>query len=205
MEISRNGKERAPVAPFRRLCVYCGSSSGNDASYSQAATELGRVLAERGIELVYGGSCRGLMGCVADAVLQAGGRVTGVIPEGLVALEIAHRGLTNLHIVKSMHERKALMTELADGFLVLPGAWGTLDELCEAATWAQLGIHNKPCGLWNINGYWDSFLEFLQNAVSQGFLKQAHYEMLRVSADLYKLLDIMDLQRVTRETIPSKV
>lgn len=205
MEISRNGKERAPVAPFRRLCVYCGSSSGNDAGYSQAATELGRVLAERGIELVYGGSCRGLMGCVADAVLQAGGRVTGVIPEGLVALEIAHRGLTNLHIVKSMHERKALMTELADGFLVLPGAWGTLDELCEAATWAQLGIHNKPCGLWNINGYWDSFLEFLQNAVAQGFLKQAHYKMLRVSADLYKLLDIMDLQRVTRETIPSKV
>jgi uncharacterized protein (TIGR00730 family) len=205
MEISRNGKEHAPVAPFRRLCVYCGSSSGNDAIYSQAATELGRVLAERGIELVYGGSCRGLMGSVADAVLQAGGRVTGVIPEGLMALEIAHRGLTNLHIVKSMHERKALMTELADGFLVLPGAWGTLDELCEAATWAQLGIHNKPCGLWNINGYWDSFLEFLQNAVAQGFLKQAHYEMLRVSTDLCKLLDIMDLQRVTRETIPSKV
>jgi len=205
MEISRNGKEHAPVAPFRRLCVYCGSSSGNDAIYSQAATELGRVLAERGIELVYGGSCRGLMGSVADAVLQAGGRVTGVIPEGLMALEIAHRGLTNLHIVKSMHERKALMTELAGGFLVLPGAWGTLDELCEAATWAQLGIHNKPCGLWNINGYWDSFLEFLQNAVAQGFLKQAHFEMLRVSTDLYKLLDIMDLQRVTRETIPSKV
>jgi uncharacterized protein (TIGR00730 family) len=205
MEISQNGKEHGPVAPFRRLCVYCGSSSGTDAIYSQAATELGRVLAERGIELVYGGSCRGLMGSVADAVLQAGGRVTGVIPEGLMALEIAHRGLTNLHIVKSMHERKALMTELADGFLVLPGAWGTLDELCEAATWAQLGIHNKPCGLWNINGYWDSFLEFLQNAVAQGFLKQAHYEMLRVSTDLCKLLDIMDLQRVTRETIPSKV
>jgi uncharacterized protein (TIGR00730 family) len=205
MEISRNGKEHAPVAPFRRLCVYCGSSSGNDAIYSQAASALGRVLAERGIELVYGGSCRGLMGGVADAVLQAGGRATGVMPEGLVALEIAHRDLTNLHIVKSMHERKALMTELADGFLVLPGAWGTLDELCEAATWAQLGIHNKPCGLWNINGYWDSFLEFLQNAVAQGFLKQAHYEMLRVSTDLYKLLDIMDLQRVTRETIPSKV
>jgi len=205
METLRNGKIHAPVAPFRRLCVYCGSSSGNDASYSQAATKLGRVLAKRGIELVYGGSCRGLMGSIADAVLQAGGRVTGVIPEGLMALEIAHRGLTNLHVVKSMHERKALMTELADGFLVLPGAWGTLDELCEAATWAQLGIHNKPCGLWNINGYWDSFLEFLQNAVAQGFLKQAHYEMLRVSTDLCKLLDIMDLQRVTRETIPSKV
>ena len=205
MQVLLTEKEQASSAPFRRLCVYCGSSSGNDAVYSQAATELGRVLAERGIELVYGGSCRGLMGCLADAVLQAGGRATGVIPEGLVALEVAHRGLTNLHVVRSMHERKASMTELADGFLVLPGAWGTLDELCEAATWAQLGIHNKPCGLWNVNGYWDSFLEFLQNAVARGFLKQAHYEMLRVSTDLYKLLDIMDLQRVTRETIPSKV
>jgi uncharacterized protein (TIGR00730 family) len=205
MQTSLTGKEQAPSAPCRRLCVYCGSSPGNDAVYSQAATELGRVLAERGIELVYGGSCRGLMGCLADAVLQAGGRATGVIPEGLMALEVAHRDLTNLHVVRSMHERKALMTDLADGFLVLPGAWGTLDELCEAATWAQLGIHSKPCGLWNVNGYWNSFLEFLQNAVAQGFLKRAHYEMLLVSNDLYKLLEIMDARRVTGETIPSKL
>lgn len=205
MQISLTEIEQAPSAPFRRLCVYCGSSSGNNAVYSQAATELGRVLAERGIELVYGGSCRGLMGCLADTVLQAGGRATGVIPEGLVALEVAHRGLTNLHVVRSMHERKALMAELADGFLVLPGAWGTLDELCEAATWAQLGIHNRPCGLWNVNGYWDAFIEFLQNAVDQGFLKQAHYQMLLVSTDLHKLLEMMDAQRVARETVPSKV
>jgi len=205
MNISTRGKEQATIAPLRRLCVYCGSSSGNDPIYLQAATELGRVLAERGIELIYGGSCRGLMGYLADSVLQAGGRATGIIPEGLVALEVAHRGLTKLHVVTSMHERKALMAELADGFLVLPGAWGTLDELCEAATWAQLGIHNKPCGLWNVNGYWDSFIEFLQNAVTQGFLKQAHYQMLLVSTDPYKLLDIMELQRVACETIPSKV
>jgi uncharacterized protein (TIGR00730 family) len=205
MELLLSGKEKAALAPFRRLCVYCGSSSGNNAIYSQAAAELGRVLAERGIELIYGGSCRGLMGCLADAVLQAGGRATGVIPEGLMTLEVAHRGLTDLHVVRSMHERKAMMTELADGFLVLPGAWGTLDELCEAATWAQLGIHNKPCGLWNVNGYWDPFLEFLQLAVAEGFLKQAHYQMLQVSTDLYKLLEMMDVQRVTRQTLPSKV
>jgi uncharacterized protein (TIGR00730 family) len=205
MEISQNGKEHGPVAPFRRLCVYCGSSSGTDAIYSQAATELGRALAELDIELVYGGSARGLMGCVADAVLQAGGRATGVIPERLVALEVAHRGLTNLHVVKSMHERKAIMTELADGFLVLPGAWGTLDELCEAATWAQLGIHNKPCGLWNVNGYWDSFIAFLQHSVAQGFLKQAHYQMLLVSTDLLQLLEMMNVRRAARETIPSKI
>jgi uncharacterized protein (TIGR00730 family) len=200
-----NGKVHVRANHLRRLCVYCGSSSGENPVYSEAAAELGRVLAERGIELIYGGGCRGLMGRLADAVLQAGGRATGVIPEGLVALEVAHQGLTNLHVVRSMHERKALMADLADGFLVLPGAWGTLDELCEVVTWAQLGIHKKPCGLWNVYGYWDLFLDFLQHAVVQGFLKQAHFQLLRVSSDLDKLLETMDNDRAADEHIPSKL
>jgi uncharacterized protein (TIGR00730 family) len=131
------------------------------------------------------------MGYLADAVLKAGGRAIGVMPQALVDLEVAHRGLTELRIVTSMHERKAVMTELAHAFLILPGAWGTLDELCEAVTWLQLGIHTKPCLLWNVNGYYDSFLGFLRHAVAEGFLKKEHCELLLVSGEVDELLKVM--------------
>jgi uncharacterized protein (TIGR00730 family) len=139
------------------------------------------------------------MGSLADAVLEAGGRAIGVMPQTLVDLEVAHRGLTELRIVISMHERKALMTELADAFLILPGAWGTLDELCEAVTWLQLGIHTKPCGLWNVDGYYDSFLEFLRHAVAEGFLKKDYCELLMVSRDVDDLLNFMRYSNHTGE------
>jgi uncharacterized protein (TIGR00730 family) len=139
------------------------------------------------------------MGYLADAVLQAGGRAIGVMPQALVDLEVAHQGLTELRIVKSMHERKALMTDLADAFLILPGAWGTLDELCEAVTWLQLGIHNKPCGLWNVNGYYDPFLAFLRHAVAEGFLKKEHCELVAVQRDIHELLKVMRYSNHTGE------
>jgi uncharacterized protein (TIGR00730 family) len=192
-------KYRGVLIIVRTICVYCGSSSGVRPVYAEAARTLGRLLAAQGIELVYGGACRGLMGYLADAVLQAGGRAIGVIPQALVDLEVAHQGLTELRIVKSMHERKALMTDLADAFLILPGAWGTLDELCEAVTWLQLGIHKKPCGLWNVNGYYDPFLAFLRHAVVEGFLKQAYFELLAVSRDIDDLLKIMRYSNHTGE------
>jgi uncharacterized protein (TIGR00730 family) len=192
-------KYRGVSIIVRRICVYCGSSAGLRPVYAEAARTLGRLLAAQGIELVYGGACRGLMGYLADAVLQAGGRAIGVIPQALVDLEVAHRGLTELRIVKSMHERKALMTDLADAFLILPGAWGTLDELCEAVTWLQLGIHKKPCGLWNVNGYYDPFLAFLRHAVAEGFLKQVYFELLAVSRDIDDLLKIMRYSNHTGE------
>jgi uncharacterized protein (TIGR00730 family) len=183
----------------RRICVYCGSSAGLRSVYSEAARTLGRLLAAQGIELVYGGGCTGLMGYLADAVQEAGGRAIGVMPQALVDLEVAHQGLTELRVVKSMHERKALMTELADAFLILPGAWGTLDELCEAVTWVQLGIHTKPCGLWNVDGYYDSFLGFLRHAVAEGFLKQAYCDLLTVSRDIDELLKVMRYSNHTGE------
>ncbi len=141
-----------------RIAVFCGSRAGNDAAYGEAAAALGRVLASRGCELVYGGAHVGLMGIAADAVLAQGGRVTGVIPASMVDRELAHRGVTDLRIVASMHERKALMASLADAFLVLPGGMGTLDELCEILTWAQLGLHAKPVGLLDVRDYWRGFL-----------------------------------------------
>jgi uncharacterized protein (TIGR00730 family) len=192
-------KYRGVSIIVRRICVYCGSSSGVRPVYAEAARTLGRLLAAQGIELVYGGACRGLMGYLADAVLEGGGRAIGVMPQALVDLEVAHQGLTELRIVKSMHERKALMTDLADAFLILPGAWGTLDELSEAVTWLQLGIHKKPCGLWNVNGYYDPFLAFLRHAVAEGFLKQAYFELLAVSRDIDDLLKIMRYSNHTGE------
>jgi uncharacterized protein (TIGR00730 family) len=139
------------------------------------------------------------MGYLADTVLEAGGRAIGVMPQALVDLEVAHQGLTELRIVRTMHERKALMTELADAFLILPGAWGTLDELCEAVTWLQLGIHAKPCGLWNVDGYYESFLAFLRHAVGEGFLKKEYCELLLVSRDVNDLLKIMRYSNHTGE------
>jgi uncharacterized protein (TIGR00730 family) len=190
---------------FQRICVFCGSSLGIRPVYAEAASELGRLLAAESVELIYGGGCRGLMGCLADAVLEAGGRAIGVMPQALVDLEVAHQGLTELRIVRSMHERKALMTELADAFLILPGAWGTLDELCEALTWSQLGIHDKPCGLWNVNGYYDSFLGFLRHAVAEGFLQKEHLDLLLVSRDIDDLLKIMRYSNHTGEVSCSTV
>ena len=146
--------------PMKRLCVFAGSSAGTRREYQAAAVDLGRVLATRGIGLVYGGARVGLMGAVADAVLAGGGEVIGVIPRALVEKEVAHSGLTDLRIVTSMHERKALMADLSDAFIALPGGWGTLDEMFEILTWAQLGLHRKPCGLLNVQGYFDGCCRF---------------------------------------------
>jgi uncharacterized protein (TIGR00730 family) len=177
---------------MRRLCVYSGSSAGSRNDYADAARTLGRTLAERGIGLVYGGAHVGLMGAVADAALDAGGDVIGVIPQSLVDKEVAHRGLPDLRVVHSMHERKALMADLSDGFIALPGGWGTLEELFETVTWAQLGLHQKPCGLLNVSGYFDGLLTFVAHAVREGFLRQAHADALLVETSPSTLLAAFD-------------
>lgn len=171
-----------------RICVYCGSSSGN-ALYLDAATRLGETLARSGIAVVYGGAAIGLMGRIADSALQAGGEVHGVMPRNLADREIAHTGLTALHLTSSMHERKALMAELSDGFIAMPGGLGTLEELFEMWTWSQLGLHAKPVALFNANGYFDHLLKFLDHAASEGFIKQPHRDMLIVSDDPADLVD----------------
>lgn len=173
---------------MKTVCVYCGSSRRVNSIYSAAASKLGSLLAQRGYGLVFGGSSAGTMGALADAALAAGGEVTGVIPGGF-SREIAHTGLTRLHVVDSMHQRKALMAELGDAFIALPGAYGTLDEFCEILAWAQLRIHSKPCGLLNLNGYFDSFLAFLDHAVTENFLKPVHREIFLVDTDAERLLD----------------
>jgi uncharacterized protein (TIGR00730 family) len=151
--------------------------------YRAATAELGKVLAAEGIRLVYGGGHVGLMGVLADSVLEAGGKVTGVMPQSLIDRETGHRGLTEMHIVQTMHERKALMERLSDGFIALPGGHGTLDEFCEILTWAQLGIHSKPAGILNVDGYYDSLLAMFAKAVDEGFLKPQHRDMVAVEAD----------------------
>lgn len=148
-------------------------------------------MASRRIDLVYGGARVGLMGIVADAVLSGGGHVIGVIPDALVAKEVAHEGLSDLRIVRSMHERKALMSDLADGFIALPGGWGTLDELFEILTWGQLGLHRKPCGVLNAQGYFDGLLSFLEHAIDEGFVRRAHRSMIVVANGATELLDLM--------------
>jgi uncharacterized protein (TIGR00730 family) len=160
------------------LCVYCGSSLGERPLYQQAAQDLGTAIAEQEMTLVYGGANVGLMGILADAVLTAGGKVVGVIPQSLIEKEVAHWGLSELKIVNSMHERKALMADLADGFMALPGGLGTLDELCEILTWAQLGFHHKACGLLNLGGFYDPLLTFLDHAVTEGFLPPRHRQLI---------------------------
>ena len=174
---------------MKTVCVYCGSSAGRRPEYSAAARRLGEELVSRGLDLVYGGSSVGIMKVVADAVLERGGRVTGVIPEALVRKEIAHRGLTELHVTSSMHERKMRMAELSDAFVALPGGIGTLEELFEAWTWGQLGLHAKPCGLLNVAGYYDGLTAFLDHSVAEGFVKEANRAMLVVSGDPKELLD----------------
>lgn len=175
----------------RRICVFSGSSAGISDAYADAARTLGEQLARSGIDLVYGGASVGLMGAVADAVLAAGGQVTGVIPRALVDKEVAHLGLTDLRIVNSMHERKALMANLSDGFIALPGGIGTLEELFEVWTWAQLGSHGKPCAVLNVLGFYDGMLEFLDHVVGQGFLKPVHRDMLLVEGDPTLILRAM--------------
>jgi uncharacterized protein (TIGR00730 family) len=174
-----------------QICVFCGSSTGRGSAYVDAARALGRTLASREIGLVYGGASVGLMGVIADAALDAGGEVSGVIPQSLVDREIAHPGLSRLDIVDGMHERKARMAELADGFIALPGGAGTLEELFEAWTWGMLGLHHKPIGLLDVDGYFDSLLGLTRHMVDQGFLGAAHRDMLVVEADVDALVDRM--------------
>ena len=170
------------------ICVYCGSSEGRDEAYGRQARQLGQLLAERSITLVYGGANVGLMRILADASLAKGGRVIGVMPKALVAKEKAHSGLSELHVVGSMHERKALMAEFADGFIALPGGAGTMDELFEVWTWGQLGLHGKPCGLLNIASYYDPLVTFLDHAVSEGFVRACHRDMLVIADTVEELL-----------------
>jgi uncharacterized protein (TIGR00730 family) len=177
-------------APLGRLCVFCGSNGGGRPDYLEAARALGRVLAQRGIGLVYGGARVGLMGALADAALASGGHVLGVMPESLVAKEVAHTGLTELRVVKSMHERKAMMADLSDGFVALPGGWGTLEELFEVLTWAQLGLHRKPCGLLNVAGYFDPLLAFLDHTIDEGFVRREQRAMVTVATTPAQLLDL---------------
>ena len=174
---------------MRNVCVYCGSSAGRDPAYVEAAGALGRALVARGLGLVYGGASVGVMGAVADAVLDLGGRAVGVIPEALVRKEIAHGGLTELVVTSSMHERKTRMADLSDAFVALPGGIGTLEEIFEAWTWGQLGLHAKPFGFLNVAGYWDGLVSFLDHAVRERFVREPHRAMLVVSEDPEELLD----------------
>lgn len=176
---------------MRRVCVFTGSNSGFRPIYRKVAEELGRTLAERHLGLVYGGARIGLMGILANAVLGSGGDVTGVIPAGLVEKEVGHNGVADLRVVGSMHERKALMADLADGFVALPGGWGTLDEFFEILTWGQLGLHQKPCGLLNVHGYFDSLLSFVEHSITEGFLRREHGSMIQVSTSPGAILDML--------------
>ena len=183
---------------LKRVCVFCGSSSGTREVHQQAAQTVGRVLCRRGIELVYGGGHVGLMGIVADACLNEGGRVIGVIPQALADREVAHVGLTELRIVGSMHERKALMADLSDAFMALPGGYGTWEEFFEVLTWSQLGIQRKACGILNVDGYYDPLLEMADRALSEGFLRDVHRDLLLSDSDPERLLD-----RLSNYAVPS--
>ncbi|MGE4322428.1 MAG: TIGR00730 family Rossman fold protein [Sphingobium sp.] len=185
---------------FRRLAVYCGSATPADPAYIETARRVGRTLAMRGIGVVYGGGRLGLMGALADAALEAGGEVIGVIPDALVGAEVAHRGLTALHIVRTMHQRKQLFTDLSDGFVTLPGGVGTMDELWEAVSWAQLGYHAKPVGLLNAGGFYDGLVVFHRHMIDTGFIRPAHADILVHGRDIDTLLGQMAARRA-HETI----
>lgn len=174
---------------MQSVCVFCGSHPGVRPAYRAAAVRLGAALAERGLGLVYGGASTGLMGAVADAALASGGKVHGVLPEFMIAREVAHRGLTTLQLVGSMHERKAAMAAHADAFVALPGGFGTLEELFEVLTWAQLGLHRKPCALLDVDGYYEPLVVFLDRAVSEGLLRPEYRAMLFVESDPARLVE----------------
>jgi uncharacterized protein (TIGR00730 family) len=183
---------------MHRICVYCGSSPGRNPRYREAAAGLGRNLSDRGLGLVYGGAGVGVMGAIADAVLACGGEAIGIIPESLAVKEVAHQGLTRQLVVRSMHERKALMAEMSDGFVALPGGWGTIEEIFEVLTWAQLGFHDKPCGLLNVGGYYDGLFGFLEHAIEEQFVKPAHRQMLIMESDASRLLDRFEAYRAPK-------
>ena len=174
---------------MKRICVYCGSRPGSQPDYTKAAETLARALVKRNIEVVYGGASVGTMGVLANTVLAEGGQVIGIIPQSIVDMEVVHRGLTDLRVVASMHERKALMAELADGFIALPGGLGTLDEVVEILSWGQLGLHQKPCGLLNIRGYYRSLIDFLDHAVAERFITDVHRAMILVAEEPERLLE----------------
>jgi uncharacterized protein (TIGR00730 family) len=176
---------------MKSLAVYCGSATPADPRFVEAARHVGHVLAGRGIGVVYGGGRLGLMGAVADAALEAGGEVIGVIPDALVGAEVAHRGCTELHVVQTMHQRKQLFTDLSDGFITLPGGVGTMDELWEAISWAQLGYHHKPVGLLNVAGFYDQLISFNQHMVEAGFIRAQHANILIHAHAIETLLDHM--------------
>jgi uncharacterized protein (TIGR00730 family) len=176
---------------MRRLCVFCGSQVGKQPFYAENARRLGSLLAQHGVGLVYGAGNIGLMGVLTDAVLKAEGEVIGVIPKALVEKEVAHAQLTELHVVDTMHQRKALMADRADGFAALPGGYGTADELFEILTWAQLGLHAKPIGLLNVAGYFDPLLGWLERMVQEGFLKPKHFRLLQVAEQVEQLLNML--------------
>ena len=176
---------------MRRVCVFCGSSLGNRAVYADSARLLGRELASRGLGLVYGGGHIGLMGVLADAALTGGGEVIGVIPQALVDRELAHKGVTELRVVGTMHERKALMADLSDGFIALAGGFGTADEFMEILTWAQLGLHDKPIALLNVAGYFDPVLDWLDRAVQEGFIRPEHRALLSQAESVEELLRVL--------------
>ncbi len=185
---------------MKRLAVYCGSSPGTDPAFAEAARATGEAMARRGIGLVYGGGRLGLMGVVADTVLEHGGEAYGVIPQALIDLEVAHNGLTELHIVTSMHERKAKMTELTDAFVALPGGIGTFDELFEAWTWNALGYHSKPFCLLNVAGFWDRLIEFLDHVTESGFMSPARRSQLLVASDIGEAIEKLDAAEKAAET-----
>ena len=178
---------------MKRVCVFCGSSEGSRPIYVEAARRLGEEISRRGLGLVYGGGKVGLMGAVADAALAAGGEVVGVMPDALVSKEIGHEGLTELHIVGSMHERKQLMADLSDGFVTLPGGYGTLEEFLEVLSWAQLSIHKKPCALLDVGGYWDTLVSLFDRTVAEGFVRPHHRSLVLTGEDPSDLLDLMEL------------
>ena len=182
--------ENSPQIPFS-VCVYCGSRLGNKPGYQALAQALGTAIGKRGWQLVYGGGRAGLMGTVADATLKAGGRVVGVIPESLMKLEVGHAGLTELHVVDSMHSRKKMMAERSDAFIAMPGGIGTFEELFEVWTWRHLGYHDRPLGLLDTEGYWLPMMAFLQHSVAEGFMGADQMAMLRVDDDIERLLDAM--------------
>jgi uncharacterized protein (TIGR00730 family) len=184
--------EQSSLPRVERICVFCGASPGARPAYREATAQLARLLAAEGIGVVYGGGGVGLMGALADAVIAEGGELTGVIPRSLVDREIAHRDVTDMRVVGSMHERKALMADLADAFIALPGGIGTLEELFEVYTWAQLGLHQKPCALLNVEGYYDGIEDFLSHAVAERFLREETHALLLVDSNPATLLERLD-------------